>query len=337
MSQKTALVSIIIPTYKRTRFIERAIDSALNQTHNNIEVIVVDDNGDGTPDREAMEKIMARYVNNPCVIYKKHKQNLNGASARNTGIAAAKGDFVTFLDDDDFFLKDRIEQLVHKISNTKYDCAYTNVIKISGNRVKSLERTPGSGNFATRVLAQRPFLGTGSNMFFRASTLKELGGFDTSFKRNQDLEIMVRFFREHEILKVKNYSVVKDESDRTNASNIDTIIKTREYFLDTFNSDISKIGHRKYIYKENYQSLINSIAKYGDNVIMRKNVINKAKSEGINNLAVKRFTSHFIVNTLGKIRNKCPRSLFLNASERASLSFYLDGAYRCHSERGKHD
>ena len=97
----TPLVSVIIPTYKRPDYLDRAIDSVLNQTYNNIEIIVVDDNNPNTEGRERTEKIMRRYENNPHVIYIKHEYNKNGSAARNTGFKASHGVYLAFLDDDD--------------------------------------------------------------------------------------------------------------------------------------------------------------------------------------------------------------------------------------------
>ena len=79
----------------------------LNQTYDNIEVIVVDDNGQGTEHQLLTEKAMEKYADNPKVQYIPHKVNKNGSCARNTGIRASKGEFLGFLDDDDVFLPEK--------------------------------------------------------------------------------------------------------------------------------------------------------------------------------------------------------------------------------------
>lgn len=75
------MVSVIIPTYKRALYITRAINSVLNQTYDECEVIVVDDNTEGTEDRKAVENIMKQYENNSKVIYLQHKVNKNRCSS----------------------------------------------------------------------------------------------------------------------------------------------------------------------------------------------------------------------------------------------------------------
>ena len=128
-------VSVIIPTYKRANYIKRAIDSVLNQTYRDIELIIVDDNNPGDEDRNKLEKIIKEYKDER-LIYIQHEKNLNGAAARNTGITKATGEYITFLDDDDFYLEDRIENLVNCMEQKKdFDCLYTGVVKVkNGNK-----------------------------------------------------------------------------------------------------------------------------------------------------------------------------------------------------------
>ena len=95
-------VSVIIPTFKRPGELGRAINSVLAQTYSNIEVVVVDDNNDGDEFRKETELFMKRFESNDRVKYIKHTKNQNGSAARNTGIANSDGEFIAFLDDDDF-------------------------------------------------------------------------------------------------------------------------------------------------------------------------------------------------------------------------------------------
>jgi glycosyltransferase involved in cell wall biosynthesis len=102
MSETNALVSIIVPAYNAERTITRAIDSILSQTYENIEIIVVDDGSkDGTEAvcRTYGERI--RYIK---------QDNGGAAAARNTGIVQAAGDYIGFLDADDWYLPGKIEQ-----------------------------------------------------------------------------------------------------------------------------------------------------------------------------------------------------------------------------------
>ena len=112
------LVTVIITTYKRPDKIERAIDSVINQTYPNIELIVVDDNIKDTQERKETEKIVERYSN---IRYIKNEKNLGGALSRNVGIKEANGEFISFLDDDDKYKPTKIEE--------EYKCYLENICK----------------------------------------------------------------------------------------------------------------------------------------------------------------------------------------------------------------
>jgi len=100
------LVSAVIPTYNRAIFIERAINSVLNQTYPNLEVIVVDDGSQD--DTEARVKTIRD--NDHRVRFLSHATNRGSQAARNTGILAAKGEYVGFLDSDDEWLPGKLEK-----------------------------------------------------------------------------------------------------------------------------------------------------------------------------------------------------------------------------------
>lgn len=97
------LVSIVVPTYYRNDHLRRAIESAFAQTYEPVEVIVVDDSGE----RHA-EPVAREYD----VTYIAHERNMGGNPARNTGIEAARGEYIQLLDDDDWLLPEKLERQV---------------------------------------------------------------------------------------------------------------------------------------------------------------------------------------------------------------------------------
>lgn len=119
-------VSVIIPTYKRSsEFLERAILSVLNQTYKNIEVIVVDDNSSEPIFRKVTEDTVDKFIDSKKVKYIKNKTNLGGSLARNEGIFQADGEYITFLDDDDMYLIDKVERQIKFMITNKYDMTFT--------------------------------------------------------------------------------------------------------------------------------------------------------------------------------------------------------------------
>ena len=105
-----AKVSVVIPTYKRSEFLLRALESVLNQTWTDIEAVIVDDNGEGSEFRAATQRSLdEHYAADPRVKRVLNAKNMGGALARNEGIAAATGEYITFLDDDDIFLPEKVQ------------------------------------------------------------------------------------------------------------------------------------------------------------------------------------------------------------------------------------
>ena len=113
------LVSIIIPIYNVSSYLKECVDSVLNQTYKNIEVILVDDGSKDTSP-ELCDKY-ARENDNIKVI---HKINDGLGMARNTGLENASGDYVTFVDGDDFIDSDHIEQLIRNIIENNSDASF---------------------------------------------------------------------------------------------------------------------------------------------------------------------------------------------------------------------
>ncbi|KOF08620.1 hypothetical protein AC739_19410, partial [Planococcus glaciei] len=194
----TETVSVIIPTYKGAKNLARAIDSILHQTYNSIEIIVVDDNDPFSNERNETEAVMKKYERKE-IKYIKHGVNKNGAAARNTGIAQAKGEYICFLDDDDFYFANRVKKSVEILEKSQiYDAVYCSVIITNKSNIKGIIK-------ADKVLTTKDILldemviGTGSNIFLKREVFEVLKGFDESFRRHQDLEFMLRCLEKFKI------------------------------------------------------------------------------------------------------------------------------------------
>lgn len=124
------LVSVIIPTYNRSNYLEKTILSVINQTYKNLEIIIVDD---GSTDNYAQE-ICSKYKK--CIYLR--KKNGGVSSARNFGVKNAKGIYIAFLDDDDLWLNTKIEEQVKVLDNSSdVDCVHGPVAVIDENEKKT--------------------------------------------------------------------------------------------------------------------------------------------------------------------------------------------------------
>lgn len=118
MKSKLPLISVVIPTYKRANLLVQAIESVLVQTYFNFEIIVVDDNAKNISDRESTSIIMQKFKEDDRIIYIQNKENLGGALTRNVGINASHGKYIAFLDDDDMYLPNNLQELLNCFINS---------------------------------------------------------------------------------------------------------------------------------------------------------------------------------------------------------------------------
>ena len=112
------LVSVILPSYNRFDSLLNSIKSINEQTHKNIEIIVIND---GSTDKRYDEYVFDNNVN--LISLKENSVNLKGYfsdSIRNYGIAESKGKYIAFLDDDDYWFPNKIEKQIDKLENTKF-------------------------------------------------------------------------------------------------------------------------------------------------------------------------------------------------------------------------
>lgn len=236
---KKPLVSVIIPAYNRPNTLSRAIDSVLNQTYENIEIIVVDDNNENSEYRKETEKCMQKYESNCKLRYLKHKHNKNGAAARNTGISNSNGDYVAFLDDDDEFMPKKLDLQVNKLEklDESWGAIYTGFIIKKENKVLLMSQALFEGNFKTKVLLMGFNIGSTSTLLVRKKVLDELNGFDESFKRHQDWEFLIRFFRKYKLAAINDILTIIHQNGM-NWPKGASLEETKMKYLKSFREDI---------------------------------------------------------------------------------------------------
>lgn len=138
----TITVSVIVATYKREKSLKRALKSLVNQTYDSIEIIVVDDNADNEWNRK-VEDIINEISKLHPIVYIKNKTNKGSAETRNVGINISLGEYVTFLDDDDIYLRDKVKnQIEHMIENNS-DYSITDLDLYDENERLIEKRTRG--------------------------------------------------------------------------------------------------------------------------------------------------------------------------------------------------
>ena len=201
------LVSIVIPAYNCAAFVAEAVQSALDQDYPSTEVIVVnDDSSDKTP------SVLRSFGDAIRVIDQK---NSGAAVARNNGLAAARGEYVAFLDADDVWLQGKLSvQVAHLQENQDVGIVFTDwhvwPTDADGRfHLPALDKTPRQGVNAdpthsgwlyNRLLFDCELLTT--TVMLRASLVRAIGGFDTTMYSGEDYDFWLRASREAKISKL---------------------------------------------------------------------------------------------------------------------------------------
>jgi glycosyltransferase involved in cell wall biosynthesis len=186
------LVSVIIPAYNVARFIGDALNSALAQSFTDYEVIVIND---GSPDTPELERTLTPYL--PRIVYLK-QENRGVSAARNTGIKAARGSLIAFLDGDDVWLPNYLEVQVKRIqADPSIDVLYPNVMMFGGvseDGEEFMTRCPSTGEVTfERLLLQECNVSNCS--IARKETLVRAGLFDESLRSVEDFDLWLRVIK----------------------------------------------------------------------------------------------------------------------------------------------
>ncbi len=228
MKQPLPFISVVIPVYNAVAYLEEAIQSILSQKHKEIEIILVDD---GSKDNSI--QIINKYVQNHHNIKSASQANAGPSAARNTGIKMAKGNYITFLDSDDYWPKSCIQsqfQHLHHNPDAKIVWGKTQFFRLS------------EGKEIETIGLPLHFLNVGSSLFHR-DLFDLVGFFDENLFFSEDLDWFSRarearvkilkhpetvlFYRSHEANMTKSkgiqdlnlMKVLKKSLDRRRSTN----------------------------------------------------------------------------------------------------------------------
>lgn len=247
---ETSLVSIIIPTYKRATMLHRAIASALEQTYSNIEVLVVSDN---EPDDEftAQARMTVESFNDSRVRLITQEKHVNGAVARNVGIKASKGEYISFLDDDDYYERDKIERQVALLSSLDESwggvCCRYKVYK----QGKLVEVMPlfKSGKVYKEIIMR--LIKTQTNcLLLRREALFNAGLFDETLLRHQDVQLLARFTYNYKLMCQDEFLNNLDQDDNMNRAKPEKVMGLKRAFFTSVQDIIASFSiQEKYRFK----------------------------------------------------------------------------------------
>ena len=179
------MISVVIPTYNRADKIENALNSVLDQTYRDIEVLVVDDcSTDNTGE-------VIRGIGDPRVVYIRLEKNSGACTARNTGIENAKGEYIAFQDSDDWWFPEKLEKQLTFIEKTKADIVFCECARYLGEGLlDSYLKGVKEGKITYEQLLPKNLMSTQTILGKRECFLEEK--FDPQMRRLQDWDLVLR-------------------------------------------------------------------------------------------------------------------------------------------------
>jgi len=213
------LVSVVIPTYNRSKLLKRAVRSVLNQTYSNLEILIVDDHSEDKTKKigKKLEKESQK------VRYIYQETNQGAPAARNRGIKEAKGEYIGLLDDDDEYLEKKIELQVKKFqTDPKLGLIYGGFRVIrEGSDKEPVDKLPKYRRDLSKPLLRNCVIGS-PTVLVKKEAFSRVGYFDTKLESCQDWDMWYRIARDYQIdyvdKVIAKYYLHEDEQITTNWS-----------------------------------------------------------------------------------------------------------------------
>lgn len=252
-----AKVSIIVPVYNVEKYLRKCLDSLINQTLKDIEIICIND---GSTDKSL--EILEEYKNRDSRIILLNQENSGQSVARNRGIEIAKGEYLGFVDPDDWVDLDYYEKLYNTASTNDTDIAAGGIIRVTGIKKKkflNFEKETLTDNTKLKFeLCDVPEKSYVWNKIYKTERLKEIGlEFEKGIFYEDCIFTPQALFYLEKMVTVPNIyyyylrrgnSTVKQRSEKANADNVYAHKKAND-FIKEHNIDISSHEPKTYRFK----------------------------------------------------------------------------------------
>lgn len=221
------VVSVIIPAYNAESFIRETIDSVLNQSFSEFEIIAIDD---GSKDQTL--EILKTIQDERLKVFS--YPNGGVATARNRGIEQATGEFISFLDSDDLWTADKLEKQLKALQEKpEAGVAYswTQFIDLEGNPLYTQDSVFFEGNVYAQILVGN-FTANGSNMLIRRQFVEAIGGFDSEVRPAEDWDYAIRLAAVCPFVLIPEHQILYRQTFQSQSSKIDVMEKSSLAIID---------------------------------------------------------------------------------------------------------
>ena len=236
------IVSVIIPTYNRDGFLQSAIESVLNQTFQDFEIIVVDD-----ASNEDVHGILQRFHDQrvKCI---RHEKNKGEAGARNTGLIHSNGEYVAFLDDDDEWVPEKLGLQVRALEKCtqKVGGIYSGYIAVDyeSSRILYTKIPTKRGDIYQDLLIQNS-IGTPSTVLVRRSCIETAGLFDENIFYGVDQDFYLRIAKHYHFEYIEEPLVQYNIHDNRLSNNPEIRAKGLEAMSHKYKEALGKLSRAR--------------------------------------------------------------------------------------------
>lgn len=206
----TPLVSIIVPTYNRPVRLRRALESIDRQTYRNYEILVINDGG---------EDVAAVVSGFKKTAYVNLSENRGLPAARNAGLKASKGQWIAYLDDDDWFYPYHLDTLAKWTNQHRFIYSNSDAIDWTGRIKIYMDVDPDPGNILSHNITPV------CCVLHDRRLLDEVGMFDETLPNHEDWDLWIRMSKVTEMYHVRSSTCCIDRSRTTMGSNTDAMVK----------------------------------------------------------------------------------------------------------------
>ena len=214
-SKNLPKISVIIPAYNSEKTIKHTIQSVLNQTFTNFELIIINDGS-----QDSTLEVVTQIQDSRIKVFS--YSNAGGNVSRNRGLDRAVGEFVSFLDADDLWTPDKLQcqlKALQENVTTKVAYSWTDYINANGKFLLLGKRINVNGNVYENLLINN-FLENGSNPLICRKALITLGGFDESLSAAQDWDMWLRLASKFDFICVPSVQILYRISYNSVSSNL---------------------------------------------------------------------------------------------------------------------
>ncbi|MEH1944561.1 MAG: glycosyltransferase [Nostoc sp.] len=214
-SKNLPKISVIIPAYNSEKTVKHTIQSVLNQTFTDLELIVINDGS-----QDSTLEVVTQIQDSRIKVFS--YSNAGGNVSRNRGLNRAVGEFVSFLDADDLWTPDKLESQLKALQeniSAKVAYSWTDYIGANGQFILSGKRINENQNVYEKLLINN-FLENGSNPLIDRKALITLGGFDESLSAAQDWDMWLRLASKFDFICVPSVQILYRISPYSVSSNL---------------------------------------------------------------------------------------------------------------------